>query len=77
MAKALMGYMHSDLRTPARLTAENNRLRARVADLEDLVVRLQAENDRLAAAQADLKDALTDAQPLLDPSPIDPQMQPA
>lgn len=51
MAKALIGYLDSDLRTPARLTAENARLRARVAELEDLVLRLSQENDALAAAQ--------------------------
>lgn len=51
MAKALIGYMDSDLRTPARLTVENSRLRARVAELEDLALRLSQENDALAAAQ--------------------------
>ena len=52
MAKALIGYMSSDLRTPARLVAENTRLRARVGVLESLVLRLSEENDRLTAAQA-------------------------
>jgi hypothetical protein len=52
MAKALIGYMSSDLRNPARLTAENARLRARVGELEALVLRLTQENDALAAAQA-------------------------
>ena len=52
MAKALIGYMNSDLRTPARLVAENTRLRARVAELEALVLRLSEENDALTAAQA-------------------------
>jgi hypothetical protein len=52
MAKALIGYLNSDLRTPSRLTVENARLRARVAELEDLVLRLSQENDALAAAQA-------------------------
>jgi hypothetical protein len=52
MAKALIGYMNSDLRTPARLVAENSRLRARVGELESLVLRLSEENDRLTAAQA-------------------------
>jgi cell division protein FtsB len=57
MAKALLGYMSSDLRNPARLTVEklagdNRRLRERVADLEALIARLQDENDRLTAAQA-------------------------
>ena len=51
MAKALLGYMSSsDPRALARLTAENRRLRQRVADLEAHVLRLQAENDTLAAA---------------------------
>jgi hypothetical protein len=52
MAKALIGYMNSDLRTPARLVAENDRLRARVGELEALILRLTEENDRLTAAQA-------------------------
>ena len=52
MAKALIGYMNSDLRTPARLVAENDRLRTRVGELETLVRRLSEENDRLAATQA-------------------------
>ena len=51
MAKALIGYMNSDLRTP-RLVAENDRLRARVGELEALVTRLSEENDKLTAAQA-------------------------
>ena len=45
MAKALLGYVGSD----NRLSAENQRLRRRVADLEAAVLRLQAENDTLAA----------------------------
>ena len=49
MAKALLGYQSSiDPRAVARLTAENRRLRQRVADLEDHVLRLQTENDGLA-----------------------------
>ena len=52
MAKALIGYMNSDLRTPARLVAENDRLRARVGELEALAQRLSEENDKLAAAHA-------------------------
>jgi hypothetical protein len=52
MAKALIGYMNSDLQTTARLTAENRRLRERVVDLEAIVLRLQEENDSLTAAQA-------------------------
>lgn len=52
MAKALIGYLDSDLRTPSRLAAENSRLRARVAELETLVLRLKEDNDALTAAQA-------------------------
>jgi hypothetical protein len=52
MAKALIGYMNSDLRTPARLVAENDRLRSRVHELETLVLRLTEENDKLTATQA-------------------------
>jgi hypothetical protein len=43
--------MNSDLRTP-RLVAENDRLRARVGELETLVLHLTEENDRLTAAEA-------------------------
>jgi cell division protein FtsB len=51
MAKALHGYLStSDPRVVAQLTAENRRLRARVADLEAVVLRLQADNDALAVA---------------------------
>ena len=67
MAKALIGYMNSDPRTPARLTAENDRLRTRVHELESLVRRLSEENDRLAQTQAAMLE--------LDPSALT-QMQP-
>jgi hypothetical protein len=66
MAKALIGYMNSDLRDP-RTTAENARLRARVAELEALILRLTEENDRLVAARA---------AELLDTAPLQ-EMQPA
>jgi cell division protein FtsB len=52
MAKALIGYLDSDQRLPARLSAENARLRRRVAELEQLVSRLAQENDVLAAESA-------------------------
>ncbi|HEU4811560.1 MAG TPA: hypothetical protein VFT00_05435 [Nocardioides sp.] len=52
MAKALIGYMNSDLRTPTQLVADNARLRSRVRELETLVLRLSEEVDRLSAAQA-------------------------
>jgi hypothetical protein len=64
MAKALIGYLNSDLRDP-RLTAENSRLRGRVAELEAVVLRLSEENDRLVAAQAaDLLSRDSELQPV-------------
>ena len=51
MAKALIGHLGGDLRDP-RLAADNARLRARVAELETLVLRLSEENDRLVASRA-------------------------
>jgi hypothetical protein len=54
MAKALIGYMNSDLRTTARLSAENRHLKGRVVELEELILRLQEENDTLAAAHANV-----------------------
>jgi len=68
MAKALIGYMNSDLRDP-RLVAENSRLRARVGELEALVVRLSEENDKLVAARAE--------ELLVDTAPRMQEMQPA
>ena len=68
MAKALIGYMNSDLRDP-RLASENARLRTRVAELETLVVRLSEENDKLVAARA--------AELLVDTAPRMQEMQPA
>jgi hypothetical protein len=72
MAKALIGYMNSDLRTPARLVAENDRLRSRVGELETLVLRLTEENDELAAQTARLLDI--GAASMQEPMP---EMQPA
>ena len=68
MAKALIGYLNSDLRDP-RLTAENTRLRARVSELEALVLRLSEENDKLVSARA---EAL-----LVETAPRLQEMQPA
>ena len=68
MAKALIGYLDSDLRDP-RLTAENTRLRARVTELEALVLRLSEENDRLVAARAE--------ELLVETAPRMQEMQPA
>ncbi|MBF4160432.1 hypothetical protein [Nocardioides acrostichi] len=66
MAKALIGYMHSDVRDP-RLAQENARLRARVGELEALVRSLSAENDHLVSERA---AALLGAQ-------MEQEMQPA
>jgi hypothetical protein len=52
MAKALVGHLSRDNGLPNRIAAENAHLRARVADLEELVTHLMEENDRLAVAQA-------------------------
>ena len=68
MAKALIGYMNSDLRDP-RLAAENSRLRARVSELEAVVLRLSEENDKLVAARAE--------ELLVDTAPRMQEMQPA
>ncbi len=72
MAKALIGYLDSDPRTPIRLAADNARLRARVGELESLVLRLKEENDTLVSANAATLLAL-DA-PLSD---VVQEMQPA
>ena len=53
MAKALIGYLDRTRHTSTGLVTENARLRARVGDLEAIVVRLAEENDRLAAAARD------------------------
>jgi hypothetical protein len=68
MAKALIGYLNSDLRTPAHLSVENSRLRARVAELEDLVLRLSQENDALAAAQTATLDLESRAMQEMQPA---------
>lgn len=51
MAKALIGFVNTDRHDP-RLISENARLRARVADLEAVVLRLAEENDQLVASRA-------------------------
>ena len=57
MAKALLGYATgNDSRSLDRATAENRRLRRRVADLEAVVLRLQVENDALGALVAESTD---------------------
>ena len=51
MAKALIGYMNSDLRTP-RLAAENAGCARAWVSSRRSIGRLSDENDRLAAAHA-------------------------
>lgn len=69
MAKALIGYMSSDLRNNARmalekLVADNRALRARIVELEALVVRLQDENATLTSARgAALFEPIEEMQP--------------
>ena len=78
MAKALIGYLNSDLRTPAPIVVENARLRSRVAELERLVLRLSEENDRLVAARAaelldvESRSSLQEMQPASDRLPAVP-----
>jgi hypothetical protein len=55
MAKALIGFVGGP--TPEELR-ETARLRRRVADLEDVVLRLKAENDGLLAALGERVDAV-------------------
>ena len=64
MAKALIGHLHSDLRSTSPLVTENARLRARVRDLEALVRRLQERNDELLDAQAVELARLEEMQPV-------------
>ena len=67
MAKALIGHLASDPRTAARLATDNRRLRERVTELENLVLRLQAENDQLEARLQGARKA----------GAVDPDMLPA
>lgn len=54
MAKALVGYLNTDSRIPAHLAVENSRLRARVQELQELVLQLKQENDTLVAQAAEV-----------------------
>ncbi len=57
MAKALLGYVNSEQHSAALLAGENRRLRARISDLEAVVVRLAEENDALIAERRLLAEA--------------------
>jgi hypothetical protein len=64
MAKALVGHLqYHDPRAPARLAAENARLRARVRELEAVALRLSRENDLLVAAAHESLTTESDLQP--------------
>jgi hypothetical protein len=58
MAKALIGYLSNDRRSTDRLAADNARLRARVGELETLVLSLQEQNDALVSDRAEALLAL-------------------
>lgn len=62
MAKALLGYVNSDSQNTALVAGENRRLRARIADLEAVVIRLAEENDALIAERRLLAEAAADAE---------------
>ena len=57
MAKALIGYMNSDLRTPARLVAENIGCAPGSANSNPLLLRLSEENDAGRQAVALIESA--------------------
>jgi hypothetical protein len=67
MAKALIGHLTADPHTAARLGTDNRRLRQRVTELENLVLRLQADNDQLEARLQGERTAVA----------LDPEMLPA
>ena len=58
MAKALIGYLSNDRRSTDRLAADNARLRARVGELETLVLSLQEQNDALVSDRTEALLAL-------------------
>ena len=67
MAKALIGHLAGDPHVAVSLATDNRRLRQRVNELENLVLRLQAEHDQLEARLPGARTA--DA--------LDPEMLPA
>lgn len=62
MAKALLGYVNSESQNAALVAEENRRLRARISDLEAVVIRLAEENDALIAERTLLTEAAADTQ---------------
>ncbi len=49
MAKALLGYSVTGDARAMELALQNRRLRERITDLEELIVRLSRDNDELSA----------------------------
>ncbi|WP_036553819.1 hypothetical protein [Nocardioides insulae] len=79
MAKALVGYLPSDIRNPHLLVVENSRLRARVQELQDLILQLEEEKDVLLARHPDTLEGHPDLEHGLDADldrEIQQEMQP-
>ena len=57
MAKALVGYLNTPSHSTHLLAAENHRLRARVQELQELVLQLKQENDALVAQATDIVES--------------------
>lgn len=61
MAKALLGYSVTGDARAMELALQNRRLRERITDLEELIVRLSRDNDELSAQLGSVEDVLEPA----------------
>ena len=61
MAKALLGYSVAGDARAMELALQNRRLRERITDLEELIVRLSRDNDELSAQLRSVEDVLEPA----------------
>ena len=61
MAKALLGYSVAGDARAMELALQNRRLRERITDLEELIVRLSRDNDELSAQLRSGEDILEPA----------------
>lgn len=61
MAKALLGYSVTGDARAMELALQNRRLRERITDLEELIVRLSRDNDELSAQLRSSEDVLEPA----------------
>ncbi|HRV69722.1 MAG TPA: hypothetical protein P5108_09760 [Marmoricola sp.] len=61
MAKALLGYSVTGDARAMELALQNRRLRERITDLEELIVRLSRDNDELSAQLRSVEDVLEPA----------------